>query len=230
MATGDPQAVDENDQRVEQAKLLYEQAEYLLNDEIGFANSLRDTRRTSAGLVAVVVGIGIFRLDLFGSMSGELRLSAWIVLSICGLLTIAAGFILGGLWLIYTDRPIGYRKKMERDLERDGHEVPTLEQGKGSAALAVLDIDSRWRRILRKAEPSLVYQAKAFIFGLAYRRLAKANRRVRERIIRGRTLVFWALICVMLAFVLYIWGASLRGTGRESIEKDKTAISAEECG
>lgn len=45
------------------ATQLHEQAEFLLKDEVSYAASLRDSRKTATTLVLLVIGIGIFCVD-----------------------------------------------------------------------------------------------------------------------------------------------------------------------
>ena len=125
--------------------------------------------------------------------------------------------------MLYTDRPLGYEKRHAPE-----HEYPALEKGKGTAALAILDLNQRFWKIFQNADPLLTLRARTLIFGVAYRRLAKANRRVRNRIDRGRTLIFFALVIVFIAFLTYIWGVSIRGyenasqIGQPAVETDDT--------
>lgn len=187
-----------DEQQYQSSLLVFEQAEYLLNDEIGYATALRTQRRTLSGLLAIVIGLGIFRFDLFGSIEDQPLVPEWALWTIRILITIAIPLIIYGTWSLYSERPIIEADEIEP-------ESPVLEDGKSSAALCVLDLERKYRKTLEQAPPLLTIRARTLILSVAYRRLSRANRRVRYRIQRGKKALFLGMIVVFSVFVLYTW-------------------------
>ena len=217
------------EEQLESSKLVLEQAQFLLEDEIGYATALRTQRRTLSGLLAIVIGLGVFRIDLYGSPDDVPLLPSWSILFIRILLVVAVFFILWGTWSLYSERPVshdGSAAPREGDPERPSR-VPLLEEGKGSAALCVLDLDRKYRRTLEKARPLDTVRARTLILGVAYDRLATANRRIRYRIQKGKVRLFVSMILLLGAFLLYSWtlgerdGLQEAPTPEEATEDDR---------
>lgn len=187
-----------DEQRCESASLLLDQTRYLLDDELNFAEVLRGSRKTISGLLLIVIGIGFFRMDLFGDKEQVPLIPVWAIWTIRSLFTLATFMILYGTWKLYSDRPIRYKEVEDKVL-------PGLEKGKTSASLSVLDLERHYRKILEECQPYYVMRVKNLIYGLAYRRLARANRRVRYRVESGKKWIFLGLILVFLGFLFYIW-------------------------
>lgn len=208
------------DDEYKSSELLYEQAEYLLNDEIHYANTLRLQRSTTAGLLVVIVGIGLFRFELFVDKDATLPIATFPLFLISVLFTFAAILITAGTWVLFSERPIIKRAKdREKSVEADPDDGESpfihrqLSEGKSSAALAVLNLHRHYRKLLEGADPVMVIRARTLILKVAYKRLAAANRRVRYRIEKGQGLLFSGLVVVFIAFLVYIWAISARSIG-----------------
>lgn len=209
----DTTAVSEPDSALESAKLLYNQAEFLLNDEIRFAAALRMQRSTTATLLVVVVGIGLFRISFYGTRDDILLIPTWAMFATATLFSLAAMFVLSGTWNLFSERPlIGSDPALALDKGEIAHVHSALASGKSDAALSVLHLSRRHRKILERASPLIVVRAQAMILRVAYERLAAANRRVRYRIERGRSHLLVGLALVFVAFVLYFWSIAIHGT------------------
>jgi len=183
------------------AKVLVDQAKYLLDDEIRYADSLKSTRRSLGALLLALIGLGLIKVDLFASPEEVLIVSPW-GLWVIRIISVAAAcsMVIAFYWL-YTERPalfIGRQAKHARQtkVQRD--------HGKG-AALSVLDLDSDWRRKLEKAEDAIVQAAYARGLAIAYERLSAANRRVRYRIEVGKRWVFAGFLLLLASLGLYTW-------------------------
>lgn len=173
-------------ERLRSAELVHEQAEYLLNDEIGYAAALRDSRKTASGLLAIMIGVGIFRIDLYRSADHVLAIGPWwaIVVRACFVLSVV--FVAIGAFLIFTERN-PFRKKTSIN----------------GAALSILFLKPEIVKQLHLAPPHKVLRIRTEGLRLAYTRLRDSNRRIRRRIESGTACVLVGVFFVLLGFVLY---------------------------
>jgi len=171
------------------AEYLYQQSEYLLNDEISYAASLRDARKTASGLLIIIIGIGLFRFEMFRAPGTIPTVPVWASAVIRVLFVFALGLLGAGGYWIYTERP------MWKELRR-------TEQSGGSA-LSVLHLDAPTVKRLELTRPVDVLLWRTSTMRLAYERLRERNRRVRRRIAGGMAFVFTGFVLVFAAFVLY---------------------------
>lgn len=182
-----------SDDEYRSATLLFEQAKYLLDDEIQYAHSLREGRRTAAGLVLIVIGIGLFRINLYDD-SASLAVPHWAAMAIRLIMIAAYAALLVGVYLIHTERRV-LRELLPRASQRGG-------------ALSVLHLTDRVLDDFRIRPPIEVLSMATDGLRLSYRRLRDANRRVRRRIVSGTCSVFVGLFLVFCAFAIYTltWG------------------------
>ena len=197
---------------LESSRLLFEQAKYLLDDEIGYAESLRETRKTTSTLLAIVLGLGFFKITFFGSEKDlVLLVPVWAYYLSATILTLAVAVLLYGAWLLFSERSFRFLPPPPRH---------ALEIGKSSAALAVLDIDRPYRKALEQSSPLFTVRVKTLVLQLAYNRLATANRRVRYRIDLGRKAIFLGLGMVFFAFLLYLWTIGASAVSQSGSQND----------
>lgn len=173
----------------ESVRLLHEQAEFLLRDEIAYAANLRDNRRTVSTLLALVVGIGVFKVDFFRPSTHTLVLDETWFLLIRVLFLGAVLLVLVGAYFIYTERPI------VRDLG-----ASTSRPG-GALAVLFLREEILDQFVARPADE--VWRMKTGGLRLAYTRLRDANRRVRRRLALGTMLGLLGLGLALVGFGVY---------------------------
>ena len=94
MAEGEP--ASSNDDALKTAEILYQQERMLLEDQLSYAESLRAGRHTRTTLLLVLIGIGLFKIEVLREAGSVL----WLILAaiVC--------FIVGAYYL-FTERPIG---------------------------------------------------------------------------------------------------------------------------
>lgn len=174
---------------------MHEQAEYLLNDEIAYAESLRATRRTLSTLLLVVVGVGIFRFDLFRQADEVLAVPVWAAWTIRVVFVVAFLAFVSGVYFVYTER--GLLREFRPSTERTG------------AALSVLYLRQDVLDEFMERPPLDVLRMRTEGLRLAYRRLRASNRRVRRRLASGTALLLAGLFLVLLGFVLYTFAVEV---------------------
>jgi len=202
--SGDP-ADPMPEERYQSSLLLFEQAKYLLDDEIGYAESLRSARKTIGGLLVIAIGVGLFQMDLFGAEGERLLVPPAALWSIRLLLTAAVVLLAWGAYLLYSERPLKAPKPRRDSGSKPDRPGDLFEGGKSTAALAVLDIDQSHLETLQDASPIMVLRVKTILLRRAYSRLARANRRVRYRLESGKHLIFAGFLLILIAFLVYFW-------------------------
>lgn len=177
------------------ATSLHDQAQYLLDDEVSYATSLRDARRTLSGLLVLAVGVGVFRLELFRAPGEILVLPMWSAWTVRGLFSLAFVFVLFAAYFIYTERDITV--ELADDTAIDDPPRP-----KGSA-LSVLYLKEEVLNQFFAKSPIEVMRMRTEGLRLAYIRLKDRNRRVRRRTAKGVLWAIAALVLVAVAIVMY---------------------------
>lgn len=193
----------DSDNALKTAESLHDQAQYLLDDEIGYATSLRDSRKTAAGLLIVVIGIGIFRFDLYRPKDHVLVVPEWAAWVIRILFLMGIVIVSCGAYLIYTERPIF------REFQK------SQNGSKGGGALSILFLRQSVLKQFQDKPPLQVMNMRTTGLRLAYSRLRDANRRVRIRLARGTACVFVGLAFVMVAFGMYTLSVKLNVERRQ---------------
>lgn len=173
------------------AELLHDQAEYLLNDELGYASSLRDARRTLSTVIAVIVGIGVFRIELSRPENHVPTIPPWAEGLVRLMFILALLAILFGAYYIHT----------ERALHREFASLKSQKRSGG--ALSVLYLRQEVFERFLTLPPLDVIKMKAEGLRLAYSRLRDANRRVRARLAIGTFWIFAGVVLVLTAFAIY---------------------------
>lgn len=181
------------------AELLHDQAQYLLNDEISYAASLKDSRKTASGLLILVVGIGIFRFEMYRPAAHVSTVPAGWSDVIRWLFFVALCLLGYGGYRIYTERPLW--KEFWRNPKSSG------------SALSVLNLRQEVLESFQAKTPLETMRMKTDGLRLAYTRLRDANRRVRARITSGTSFVFSGLLLVLLAFGVYTFTVDFSGGG-----------------
>jgi len=128
------------------ARLIYEQHEYLLDDERAYAESLKGARKTATTLVVLVLGVGVLRVNLGEPPTPDDVLPAWAIATVQWSFTVSALAVLLGAYLLYTDRPVFREFVPPRSQTHSPERV-------SAAALASLFMDDEEMDSLRTRPP-----------------------------------------------------------------------------
>ncbi len=207
---------------------VYEQIRMLWDDQVAYAESLREGRKTMSSLLLVMVGIGIFRMELFrepGSTVPTVSEGALLGIRVC--FTVAIMSFLLAAYFMFTERAqhverwLGYgltnvwrraryavhwaRASTPADLSRlRDLERPTPPPFTGRA-ISSLELDSEEIDDLFIKHPTEVRRDQINRLRIAYEHLATANLRVRSRLGRGGFFLAIAYCAVFLGFLMYNW-------------------------
>ena len=188
--------------RYDSAEQLFNQAKFVLDDEIRFAESLKSSRNALGAVLLALIGLGLFKIDIWGDPEERLRVAAWGLWCIRVSAFGAAGCLGIGFFWLYTERPVFLGRKKRANM---WPKPVGFQKRKKGAAVAVLDLDNRWRRALEKSDPTLVMRIRARMYATAYERLTEANRRVRYRIEIGKRWIFGGFVLLLVGLVAYTW-------------------------
>jgi len=205
-------SVADADPKLESCRQVLEQAEYLLEDEIRYSGTLRASRNTVSTLLLIVVGIGLFQMDLFGGSSDTLRVELWALWTIRALMSGATALVLLGVYWLYTERP-RQRKHDEEIASNPILRPQPFQSGNATAALAVLHVNRDLRERMETRDEAYAVRIRTRILGIAYERLVAKNRRVRYRIEVGRRWLFSGVVVLFSAFLVYLWGLKVETSG-----------------
>ncbi|MEL6797310.1 MAG: hypothetical protein AAFO89_10885 [Planctomycetota bacterium] len=183
---------------------VLEQTEFLLRDEISYSNTLRGSRNAVAGLLSLILGAGLFQIELRGP-SEPVQVAPWAFWTIRLLLTAAIGLTCFGIYFLFTEQPGAKARQREED-EHPVLRPHRFQKGSASAALAVLHLRDDFRRRIEGMPTESAIKARTRMLSIAYERLARKNRRVRFRIEVARRFLFVALLLVLASFLSYLWG------------------------
>jgi ABC-type multidrug transport system fused ATPase/permease subunit len=212
------------------ALLIDERQRMLWDDAVQYASALREYRKVVASLLLVLIGIGIFRIELFRSPGEELVIATrplfWIKVlftAVIACFTLSAYFMfterreirprLGGLLHIIgtklRSRTRQYRaaRKVVRicfHLRRWLRGNPSEFSGR---AISELELSSDEAEIKEHydADPTETLRDRTDALAWAYDRLVESNTRVRKRLGLSTFLLFLAFVLVFGAFLVYTW-------------------------
>ncbi|MEM7623156.1 MAG: hypothetical protein AAF235_08115 [Planctomycetota bacterium] len=190
----------------ESARQMLEQAEFLLRDEIKYADTLKASRNNVAGLTSLVLGIGLFQIEIRGNPSDVLLVEHWALWGIRICMTAAVAALAIGILYLFTNQP--GKPVTARDLRDNPSLGPhKYQKTKATAALAVFDLKEDSLKQLEDAEPEVAIRVRTRLTRLSYDRLVQKNRSVRYRVELGRRWVLLAFVFVLAAFLVYLWGS-----------------------
>jgi hypothetical protein len=220
---GEETPADRERREAENARLAHEQTVLLWEDEVAFAETLRDKRRTySTGLV-ILVGLGVFRLAWTKDPSHVPALDSWAVRQVLkGIVGLALLCFLASAYFMYSERPtvsaaiaarwgwmgkvmggikkaLGFRDEIARP------EMGAALKGLGGRGPARLALTLRQERLeqIREAPTSAVWRYRQWKLALACQRLAMANSRVNHRIEFGVLAMLAGYVLLAAAFMVY---------------------------
>ncbi len=182
-------AEDHSSDAVLAAKLLFDQSEFHLRNELELAQALRDARKTISVLLALVVVIGLFRMDLHRQPGEITVVPGW---SLCLIRLLFSGSVIAllfGIVYLFTERPI----------------LAKAPVGERQGALSDLNIPDEVLEALYLLPAERICQIRTQTFRLAYDRLRAANNRVRGRLVSATLWLSGSALLAFLGFSLYFW-------------------------
>ncbi|MFN4841013.1 MAG: hypothetical protein ACK48N_09935 [Planctomyces sp.] len=190
MSSAEPKPADQP-QQTENARLIFEQTMMLWSDQVDYASTLRDKRRTYAAGLALLAGFGVFRIS-FNEPAGEITTMVPWASVVLRIIVILAGiaFLVATIYL-FTERGLFARgQKASENL------------GAGERAISLASIPrSAVDRVLA-AETTLVWRYRDAKLRAAILALSTRNRRVSRRIDLG---VFWMIAGYSLVLFAFMW-------------------------
>lgn len=207
---------------------VYEQIRMLWDDQVAYAQSLREGRRTMSSLLLVIVGIGIFRMELFRAPEATVpTVGEGALLGIRVCFTVAIVCFLLAAYFMYTERAQIMERWSERaltelrrrvryamywarastpaDLGRLRELKKPIPAPFTGRAISSLELTSEEVDDLFIKHPTDVRRDQINRLRIAYEHLAAANLRVRSRLGRGGFFVAIAYVAVFLGFLMYNW-------------------------
>lgn len=175
-------------------RLLFEHAQFHLNNELNISASLRDSRKVLSALLAIVLGIGLYRMDIHRQPGEITVIPAWSELVIRILFALSCVAFLLGIVFLYTERPVFDSAPRERQGALTGLYFPD----------EVLDA-------LGQGSPWDVYETRTKVYRLAYKRLRAANNAVRRRLTIAGVFFFGGIGALFLSFCIYFWTIEVEG-------------------
>lgn len=189
------------------AESLHDHAKFLLEDQINYATSLRDTRKTISTLLAVIVGIGVFRLEFTKNPGDITIIQAGSLLAIRILFTAAVILFGIGGYFLYAERGI----------------LSEFGRTRSGGALSCLHFNATSFAQFEELPPFLVMRIRTRSLRLAYELLKASNLRVRRRLLYGWMFQYTGLATVFLSFLIYFWtmrlpNGTVQGAGTRNSE------------
>ncbi|HBS29626.1 MAG TPA: hypothetical protein DEB06_09305 [Phycisphaerales bacterium] len=200
----------------------------LWDDQVEYAQTLRDKRKTYSTGLLVIAGLGLFRLEWYRHAHLVPVISSpWVDVTLRLLLTMVAVVFVMAAYFMYTERRgaslgcrwvgrfrlFGWvRRSAEwvrdrvglRDYEASHGE--DIEEAGSKRAIAVLEMSAERIDEFVRAQTWAAWQYRTVKLQLAYRRLVDANDRVNRRIRLGLLPMGTGYTLLIALFVLCFWG------------------------
>ncbi len=213
--------------RDEEAMLLLDQTRYLVDDERSFGQKLTDDRKIKLSLLALVIGLGLMKLDSVNAIASVVANHPVMRVPVAILIfSTLVGFSLSIL-LISTERdPLTPRlAKMfswllgfvKRPVREPPPQIPPNPKTLFTAALSVLYTDQDEIDALDEELESIKIRIEQY--RTAYIKLAIANRRVRRRLERGTLCLLCAFYSVIIIFSLIGWDSLTQTTDEQELSE-----------
>lgn len=213
------------EERLASAERVYSHMKVLWDDQVELAETLRERRKAMISVLAIVVGLGVFRAGV-ADFSRPLALAGWKWDTSRMLITEAVAFFLVGTYLLCSDRQrIRYRlfrlwlvfqaiRKHFKNVRAESDAVkraalrpdcPALPPRHPHRAIKAILPSPRLQERLQQADPLTVLYVQTAHLRNAYLDLERANNRVHERIREGSALVCAGYVAIAIALVLLLW-------------------------
>lgn len=227
MNSGTPPLSDDDSRALANAKQGLEQIELLWNDQVRFADELRDKRRTYTAVLVLLGGLGVFRISPFRDPVAVPVLSPELNRVVAVIVGLALSLFLIGAYLLYTDRSkirVSFVNSIEHSASRRqfrrwmilwtgltpdqfraksrGHRFRTVG-GRASDLAKISPDDLRGDFLNAPMQDAVIH--RAVLLQVAYEKLAKANNRVNRRIEASVILFGAGYLGLGVVFGLYVW-------------------------
>ncbi len=207
------------------AVLVYEQVKMQWDDQVEYAETLRDRRKTGSSLLAVLVGIGIVRFQLYVKKDETLVLAGAGLYLLRVLMTMSSSCFIFGAYFLFVERSICRRRtwqladwilrrityfyRLARVLDPAETAAITVKptkvppQRERASKILVPDDEEleKWEAVSEVE----VIQERTWRLQQAYRSLEGQNRTVSGRIRNGVIILFAGFVLAFVAFLVYIW-------------------------
>lgn len=214
-----------NPQISKSAQLVCEHVAALWDDQVTLAGTLIEKRKNLSTMVAVLVGLGVFRFQIWRRSSEIIIVSpeGLLILKVTTALALLA--FAGGLYFLYTQRPyvrrfslwcfdwicvlIKYcyhlgRAKSQAEADNIKLVAPKERWSRGRAIHILLpdkELLDDWLALT----PDDIYVERAKRWRQAYRSLKAQNKRVSSRLQSALFLFLIGIFLVFLSFGVYLW-------------------------
>lgn len=212
-------------ERLASAERVYAHIKLLWDDQVELAETLREKRKSMISLLAIVVGLGVFKAGA-SDFARPAVLDGWRWDASRILLSEALGFFLVGTYLLCSDRSrIRYRlyrfwlvadaikrhirdRQIESDLIKRAAMRPDcpapVPRHPHRAIRAILPTPGMQGRLQRADVLTVLYVQTAHLRN-AYIDLERSNNRVHERLREGSMLVCAGYVAIAIALVVFLW-------------------------
>ncbi|TVQ50292.1 MAG: hypothetical protein EA377_14445, partial [Phycisphaerales bacterium] len=207
------------------ALLIDERQRMLWDDAVQYASALREYRKVVASLLLVLIGIGIFRIELFRPPGEELAIDAQSLFWIKVLFSVVIACFILSAYFMFTERReirprlgellhiVGARLRGRPRVPRNAARIcfrlrrrlrgdPSELSGRAISELE-LSSDEAEIEALYQSDPTATLRERTEALTWAYDRLVESNRRVRKRLGLSTFLLFLAFTLVFGTFLVY---------------------------
>jgi len=212
--------------RDDAAEQIFQHVKMMWDDQVSLAGTLFARRRMVSTMLAVLVGLGIFRFQLTVSAGDRWNVEEADARVIASLLTVATGLFAIGGYLVFTQRPIVRRvavfswgvvlrrrthlwnlarskTQAERDAMRIAPREPSPWASQRASDLLLADDESLddWHELTLEQ----VRRNRTMRLREAYISLKKQNDRIKWRLGEALMAVVAGYALLFVAFSWYIW-------------------------
>jgi hypothetical protein len=163
---------------------------YALEKELSVRANLRETRKTISAILALIIGIGFFRVDIHRRPDEVTVVPFAALCFIRGFFTLALILMVPGVWYLFTER--GVKHETERAANT-------------GSALSELTVPDDLLARLAGMDKAQAMWIRTKALRLAYERLVEANARVRRRVYVGLYWLLGSLLLALIGFTVYLW-------------------------
>lgn len=188
------------------AKDALEQCRHVWDDEIDYAETLRDRRKLFTGALVIAAGLGVFRIDLHVD-EGQIRtISSDVALLALKVFVVAAGLLFAtGAYFLF------------RSSKRKGDDVSAPRRASELLELSDDEVDLMCKPGTQ--DPAAI-RLRIEKLRVATLRLAAANRRISENIKTGASLIALGYACLTVCAGIYTLGRDDGAGGSEEVLKE----------
>lgn len=204
---------------------VFDHVKLIWDDQVDYAATLREKRRNTSTLLAILIGLGVFRLEIHQKPAGALIMTGMQLSLFRWALLVAVICFAFGIYFLYTERPNARRLvhwilhtaiRWAHYLFRKAFAASTHERASvkreappespwptGRAIAAMLRDDEHLQDWFQLSEDSLI-RTRTERLRAAYLRLVAQNKRVAVRLRASVVCLLLGYLAIFVVFVLYI--------------------------